>query len=119
MGHPNNDARYRKFKSHVTNVYEHSIGLARQPFSITVDNDWIPMRGDDFESTDFAPGSPGKISVMIERLEKGQPLFHDLDRVGMESYDVDRLGALPITMKGNCRAELSLVLKSIEKEKED
>lgn len=33
-----------------------------------------------FEPTNFMPGSPEKIEIMVARLALGQPLFHPNDR---------------------------------------
>jgi hypothetical protein len=56
--------------------------------------DWEPRSFDpnDFHPTNALPGSTEKVEVLKRRLEKGQPLWHDEDRV-------DYLG---LTLSNSC-----------------
>ena len=46
------------------------------------DEDFAPEVNDDgFEPTDAPAGSPAKIEVLRDRVERGQPLWHTEDRV--------------------------------------
>lgn len=43
------------------------------------DEDFEAKQTKGFEPTDFAAGSPGKVDVLIERAERGNPLWHEDD----------------------------------------
>lgn len=45
------------------------------------DEDFVPNRDDNFIPTDAPAGSPDKIEVLRRRVELGQPLWHNTDRV--------------------------------------
>jgi len=44
------------------------------------DEDFKPEAGRDFEATNAPAGSPDKIEMLRQRVEKGQPLWHTEDR---------------------------------------
>jgi len=44
------------------------------------DEDFIPVEGDNFGSTDAPAGSRAKLEILAERVKRGQPLWHDEDR---------------------------------------
>jgi hypothetical protein len=44
------------------------------------DEDFIPVEGDDFTSTDAPAGSRAKIEILAERVLRGLPLWHPEDR---------------------------------------
>lgn len=48
--------------------------------SVEID-DWEPSNLGEFLPTDAPPGSSEKIEALRQRLERGQPLWHDEDRV--------------------------------------
>jgi len=45
------------------------------------DEDFDPLAGEDFLPTDAPPGTAEKIDILRKRVELGQPLWHDEDRV--------------------------------------
>jgi hypothetical protein len=45
------------------------------------DEDFVPEASVEFQATDAPAGSPEKIEVLRQRIEMGQPLWHDSDRV--------------------------------------
>ncbi len=45
------------------------------------DEDFAPESSHSFEATDAPAGSPEKIEILRARVERGQPLWHDEDRV--------------------------------------
>ena len=45
------------------------------------DEDFSPAENDGFASTDAPAGSDAKIEVLRSRVESGQPLWHQEDRV--------------------------------------
>ena len=45
------------------------------------DEDFVPQEDDDFTATDAPAGSSDKIEVLRRRVELGQPLWHNTDRV--------------------------------------
>lgn len=44
------------------------------------DEDFIPEETEEFQPTDAPAGSPTKLEVLAERVRKGLPLWHPLDR---------------------------------------
>jgi len=44
------------------------------------DEDFVPQETDDFTPTDAPAGSPAKIRILAERIQKGLPLWHPQDR---------------------------------------
>ena len=44
------------------------------------DEDFAPAETEEFCPTDAPAGSPAKISVLAERVQKGLPLWHGEDR---------------------------------------
>lgn len=44
------------------------------------DEDFIPEETEEFRPTDAPAGSPTKLEVLAERVRKGLPLWHPLDR---------------------------------------
>jgi len=44
------------------------------------DEDFVPLESDDFLPTDAPAGSPAKIQILAERVQRGMPLWHKLDR---------------------------------------
>ena len=44
------------------------------------DEDFAPVETEEFRPTDAPAGSPAKISVLAERVQKGLPLWHGEDR---------------------------------------
>lgn len=45
------------------------------------DEDFVPIESDDFNATDAPAGSDDKIEALRKRVELGQPLWHNKDRV--------------------------------------
>jgi hypothetical protein len=45
------------------------------------DEDFVPHEDENFIPTDAPAGSPEKIEVLRSRVERGQPLWHNTDRV--------------------------------------
>ncbi|MDR3182337.1 MAG: hypothetical protein LBT89_05340 [Planctomycetaceae bacterium] len=45
------------------------------------DEDFVPVVTEDFRPTDAPAGSPAKLEVFAERLNRGLPLWHPEDRV--------------------------------------
>lgn len=45
------------------------------------DEDFVPQEWNDFSATDAPAGSSEKIEVLRRRVELGQPLWHNHDRV--------------------------------------
>ena len=45
------------------------------------DEDFVPNEDNNFAPTDAPAGSPEKIEVLRSRVERGQPLWHNTDRV--------------------------------------
>jgi hypothetical protein len=45
------------------------------------DEDFVPQHSSEFIPTDAPAGSQEKIDVLRRRVELGQPLWHDADRV--------------------------------------
>ena len=45
------------------------------------DEDFVPNEDNGFSPTDAPAGSPEKIEVLRKRVELGQPLWHNTDRV--------------------------------------
>lgn len=45
------------------------------------DEDFVPQEDNQFEATDAPAGSSEKIEVLRKRVELGQPLWHNSDRV--------------------------------------
>ena len=78
------------------NVYEHSLGLTKTNRPLEDGNDWHPVIDEGFVSTDFTPGSPHKIAIMIKRLENGYPLWHADDRVNYTGYNTSIIGNMPL-----------------------
>lgn len=97
-----NFGRYARFKRHIKNVYEHSLALNH--VNVIHDyEDWHPIEDENFKPTDCAPGSPLKLLVMIERLEKGYPLWHDEDRNDFHKYfNVTGEGSMPFETEHRC-----------------
>ncbi len=44
------------------------------------DEDFMPAESDDFRPTEAPAGSREKIAILAERVQKGLPLWHHLDR---------------------------------------
>jgi hypothetical protein len=44
------------------------------------DEDFSPVESDEFSPTDAPAGSPAKIAVLAERIQRGLPLWHAEDR---------------------------------------
>ena len=44
------------------------------------DEDFMPAESDDFRPTEAPAGSREKIAILAERVQKGLPLWHQLDR---------------------------------------
>jgi hypothetical protein len=44
------------------------------------DEDFAPSRTDGFGPTDAPAGSRDKISILAERIARGEPLWHESDR---------------------------------------
>lgn len=44
------------------------------------DEDFVPEETDDFGPTDAPAGSSAKIRILAERVQKGLPLWHTMDR---------------------------------------
>jgi len=44
------------------------------------DEDFVPVETEEFKPTDAPAGSPRKLEVLAERVRKGLPLWHPLDR---------------------------------------
>jgi hypothetical protein len=44
------------------------------------DEDFSPVESDDFFPTDAPAGSPAKIAILAERIQRGLPLWHTEDR---------------------------------------
>lgn len=44
------------------------------------DEDFVPTETEDFRPTDAPAGSKMKLEVLAERVRKGVPLWHPLDR---------------------------------------
>ena len=44
------------------------------------DEDFFPVETDEFRCTSAAAGSPAKLAVLAERVQKGLPLWHASDR---------------------------------------
>jgi len=53
--------------------------IAQQILRLGHDEDFEPVGGPDWLPTDHPAGTPGKIAVLAERVEKGQPLWHPHD----------------------------------------
>jgi hypothetical protein len=60
--------------SKVRNVFEAIIKYGH-------DEDFFPASSSEFEPTDAPAGSPEKIEVLRRRVEQGQPLWHNDDRM--------------------------------------
>ena len=45
------------------------------------DEDWLPEPDDAFDCTDAPAGSDEKIEILRRRVDLGQPLWHQEDRV--------------------------------------
>ncbi len=45
------------------------------------DEDFVPVRGDSFVPTDAPAGSQEKIELLRRRVELGEPLWHEEDRI--------------------------------------
>lgn len=45
------------------------------------DEDFVPKEDDRFSPTDAPAGSSEKIEVLRGRVERGQPLWHNTDRI--------------------------------------
>jgi hypothetical protein len=60
--------------SKVRNVFEAIIKYGH-------DEDFSPASSSEFEPTDAPAGSPEKIEVLRRRVEQGQPLWHNDDRM--------------------------------------
>jgi hypothetical protein len=45
------------------------------------DEEWEPQATEDFYPTDAPSGSAEKVEVLRKRVELGQPLWHEADRV--------------------------------------
>lgn len=101
------------------NVYEHSLALTNTNVPLTEEKDWHPIIDSGFTPTDHAPGSPAKINEMQMRLEKGYPLFHQLDRQTYEGYDCNQVGAMPCPQGvGGIASKFSETLNKMENEDE-
>jgi hypothetical protein len=44
------------------------------------DEDFVPVESDDFEPTDAPAGSRRKLEILAERVQRGLPLWHPMDR---------------------------------------
>ena len=44
------------------------------------DEDFVPQETDEFVPTDAPAGSPAKVRILAERVQKGLPLWHPEDR---------------------------------------
>ena len=44
------------------------------------DEDFVPVETDDFAPTDAPAGSRSKIDMLAQRVQRGQPLWHQDDR---------------------------------------
>lgn len=60
--------------SKVRNVFEAIIKYGH-------DEDFAPASSSEFEATDAPAGSPEKIEILRRRVEQGQPLWHNEDRM--------------------------------------
>jgi len=60
-------------KEKVSNVFEAILKYGH-------DEDFIPSLGHTFVGTDYPAGSPEKIELLRNRVELGQPLWHEEDR---------------------------------------
>ncbi|MEZ6093223.1 MAG: hypothetical protein R3C03_03145 [Pirellulaceae bacterium] len=60
-------------KKKVSNVFEAILKYGH-------DEDFFPEPNDDFCATDAPAGSDAKIEILRQRVELGQPLWHDSDR---------------------------------------
>ncbi len=60
-------------KKKVSNVFEAILKYGH-------DEDFYPQPDADFMATDAPAGSDAKIEVLRQRVELGQPLWHDSDR---------------------------------------
>ncbi len=58
----------------VTNVFEAILKYGH-------DEDYCPEPTDEFQATDAPAGSDEKIETLRNRVQMGQPLWHDEDRV--------------------------------------
>ncbi len=57
----------------ITNVFEAILEYGH-------DEDFVPQISDEFVATDAPAGSDAKIEMLRQRVEMGQPLWHELDR---------------------------------------
>lgn len=57
--------------------------VAQQIIRLGHDEDFEPVGGSDWLPTDHPAGSPGKIEVLADRVERGQPLWHPHDCEGI------------------------------------
>jgi hypothetical protein len=78
------------------NVYEHSLALTNTNIPLTADRDWNPKIDSGFKPTRYAPGSQGKIDVMVDRLEKGYPIFHEDDSDRFNADEMCSVDEMPI-----------------------
>lgn len=60
--------------THCKNVFEAILRYGH-------DEDFSPQEDEHFTATDAPAGSPEKIEVLRRRVELGQPLWHNTDRV--------------------------------------
>ncbi|WP_342190341.1 hypothetical protein Pla52nx_001059 [Stieleria varia] len=67
-------AERKKYMTQCKNVFEAILRYGH-------DEDFVPNPDDQFEPTDAPAGSPEKIEVLRKRVELGQPLWHNTDRV--------------------------------------
>ena len=44
------------------------------------DEDFVPQADEGFAPTDAPAGSPAKIKILAERIQRGMPLWHNHDR---------------------------------------
>jgi len=44
------------------------------------DEDFLPMETEEFNPTDAPAGSKAKLEILAERVKKGVPLWHPMDR---------------------------------------
>ena len=74
MAFPASEIWKTDFMSQCKNVFEAILRYGH-------DEDFVPQRGEKFVATDAPAGSSDKIEVLRRRVELGQPLWHNTDRV--------------------------------------
>ena len=109
--HPDNaGTRYKAFPIPIKSYFHHV--ACYQSITVTKANEWIPVADKNFVRTNWAPGSIAKIVAMRERLENGQPLFHDDDRIDMIDYDPNLPGAMPVR-RDDSTSQKSLIMRAL------